>query len=154
MTKRSKKSSKQKGQFLHPQAASNEPEINPEATIGPEASMDATSTGLLSTDSTNAPVISKVQEVDEYSSSSAEMFERFLKGQMVLRPRSVFLILTLCWFGIISWLFLQDNQLDRLVSSGGMKWFGVKAGLYTVFYLIVAGIIWISSFLFRSNKGV
>jgi len=117
--------------------------------------MESTVPRWMGPESTNAPALSEEEEYEEetYARDGVQLLERFLRGRMILRPRSVFLALTICWFGIVSWLFVRDNELGRLIDPSGMRWFWSKAGIYSVFYLLAGGIIGISSLFGRRKKG-
>lgn len=129
-------------------SASNISEINPDVTVGPEASLESTRQDWMGPESTSAPAIGEDEE-REYVSDGFGFLDKFLQGRVSLNSRSVFLLVTLGWFGFISWLYTKDNDLGRLDSLDGIKWFGVKAVLYTGFYVLVAIILRIFS---RSNS--
>lgn len=127
------------------QLASSLPEINPdEATLGPESSLESTGDYWIGRDTTNAPQVGKEEEKPApYARGSWELLDKFLHGEIRIPPKTIWLILTLLWFGFISWLYLQDNQANRISNISGVKWFCVKAAIYSGFYIIVSGIIYL-----------
>lgn len=131
--------------------ATNEPDIHPDATLGPEASSESTMARWMGPESTTAPLASQPSPEPLAAASGVGLLERFLGGRLALRPRSVFLVLTIGWFAIVSWLFVKDNELGRLTDEGGLRWFGVKALIYSGFYLLVALVVGIAS-RFRRNE--
>jgi len=138
MAKRSRK----RPQLYNEAIASSEPDVHPEATLDPEASLDRTLAGLQSTESTNAPEIGKVDVEDlKYAAGGTQLLEKFLHGRIPLRARTILFLLTLGWFGFISWLFLQDNEAGKLDAVSGMEWFWVKAGIYSAFFTVVALVV-------------
>ena len=138
MAKRSRK----RPQLYKETIASSEPDVHPEATLDPEASLDRTLAGLQSTESTNAPEIGKADEEDlKFAAGGAQLLDKFLHGRIPMRARTVLFLLSLGWFGFISWLFLQDNEAGKLDAVSGMKWFWVKAGIYSAFSTVVAVVV-------------
>lgn len=139
MAKRSRKRSQSYKETI----ASSEPEVHPEATLDPEASFDRTLAGFQSiTESTNAPEIGKADEEDlKFAEGGAQLLDKFFHGRIPLRSRTVLFLLSLGWFGFISWLFLQDNEAGKLDAVSGMTWFWVKAGIYSAFSTVVALVV-------------
>lgn len=151
MTRR-RRSRKSKLAVAPPSSASSEPEVHPNATLGPDASLESSQAQWLGSDSTNAPLLGEEQEDQIYASGGFEFLERFLRGRVGLQPRSVFLIITIAWFVFISWLYVRDNELARLDTIDGMKWFGVKIAIYSVIYFVVAIIVLLSSQIGRPSR--
>jgi len=138
------KKARRKGPQKQNQLATSLPDIHPEATLGPESSLEATDDYWIGRDTTSAPQVGEEEEPEsEYAKGSAELIDKFLHGKVHVTPKTVWLILTLLWFGIISWLYLQDNQLNRISDITGLMWFGVKAGLYTGGYVLLSIVIYL-----------
>lgn len=132
------------------QLATSMPEVPPDATLGPESSLESTGDYWIGRETTNAPQVGEEEEkAAPYAKGSAELFDKFLHGGIRFRPKTIWLMLTLLWFGFISWLYLQDNQTNRISDINGIKWFAVKAGLYTALYIIVSAVIY---FIARIRK--
>jgi hypothetical protein len=122
--------------------ASSEPDIHSDATLGPDASLDSTVSRWLGPESTSAPEVGQADtEPVAFAKGSAELLDKFLHGWIPLPSQPVILILTIAWFAFTSWLYLQDNQAGRLGDAAGLSWFVVKAGLYSVLFLLVAVVI-------------
>jgi hypothetical protein len=113
------------------EVVTNEPGFHPDATLGPDASLDSTALTWRERESTNAPTVGEEEPQGPYASGYPELLEKFLQHRVPLSGRTVAVVIILAWFAFISWLFLQDNQAGSLATSEGLKWFAVKAGLYT-----------------------
>lgn len=147
MTRRSRK----KRPFV--EVVTNEPDFHPDATLGPDASLDSTALAWRERESTNAPVVGEEEPEGSYASGYPELVEKFLKHRVPLSGRLVSVVIILAWFAFISWLFVQDNQAGSLSTSDGLEWFAVKAGLYSGL-TVVCGIIMAVALKFTSTKAV
>lgn len=125
MSKRSRK------RRLTSEVVTNELEYHPDATLGPDASLDSTALDWRERESTNAPTVGEEEPEGPYASSYPELVEKLLQQRVLLSGRTVVVVIILAWFAFISWLFLQDNQAGSLATLNGLKWFAVKAALYT-----------------------
>ena len=130
------------------EVASSDPEFHPDATLGPGASLDATRAGWKDRESTNAPVVGEEEPAPGYAQGYPELIDRLLRDKIPFRSRFVYLVLVLAWFGVVSWLFVQDNQAGLLKTIEGVVWFGWKALALTavaaVAALIVGLIFWLT----------
>ncbi|MDQ3565233.1 MAG: hypothetical protein M3436_14205 [Pseudomonadota bacterium] len=106
------------------EVASSDPEINPDATLGPGASLDGTREAWKDRESTNAPVVGEEEPSPVYAQGYPELIDRLLRDQIPFRSRFVYLVLVLGWFAVVSWLFVQDNQAGLLRTTEGIVWFG------------------------------
>ena len=113
------------------EVVTNEPEVHPDATLGPDASLDATALSWRDRESTNAPTVGEEEPPPTYASGYPELLEKLLRHRGLLSGRTVVVLIILAWFAFVSWLFLQDNQAGSLATSDGLRWFAVKVGLYT-----------------------
>jgi hypothetical protein len=120
--------------------ASSDPAISPEATLGPEATLEATGARWKDTDSTNAPIVGEEEASDVYARSYPALLERLLQDKLPIRLRTVFMVLVVAWFGFVSWLFIQDNSSGALANWPGLRWFSAKVGFYSLF-LVAAGVV-------------
>lgn len=139
------KKTRRKTPVKQTQLATSLPSIHPDATLGPESALEATGDYWVGRETTSAPNVGekdKDETQGEFAKGSAELFDKFLHGKVNITPKTVWLILTILWFGFISWLYLQDNQLNRISDISGLKWFGVKSGFYTAAYLLVSAAIY------------
>jgi len=134
------------------QTASLKPEISPDATMNPGLAFESTSERWMGKESTSVPEIGEPDCNSSYAEGSAELFDKFLQGRMPLVPRAVFLIITLAWFIFISFLFMKDNELGRLDTLEGLKWFATKMGAYSILYLLIGIVIFLTSKSFNPRK--
>lgn len=130
------------------EVASSEPELNPDATLGPGASQDGTRTSWKEKDSTNAPMVGEEEPQPVYAQGYPELIDKLLRDKIPFQSRLVYIILILGWFGVGSWLLIQDNQAGLLTTSTGMIWFGWKILVFTslagVAALLVVLLFWIT----------
>lgn len=139
---------RQQSRRRRPEVASSELHVHPDATVGPDASLDGTAAGWRERDSTNAPEIGEEEESGNYASGYPALIEKFLHDRLPLRLRTVLVGLLVTWFVFVSWLFVQDNSTGALDEWGGLKWFAVKVVFYSLFFVVfvafVAIVLWIS----------
>jgi hypothetical protein len=132
---------------LHPAsevASSDPPPINPNATLGPEASQDITGAGWKDRDSTNAPRVGQAEEPIETVASTAGLVDKILAGRIKFDLRIMLAALVLAWFIFLSWLFVQDNAAHDLSALPGLIWFLAKAAFYTgIFSFAVLVLRWV-----------
>lgn len=151
MAKTSRSYNKKKALNIAETTAMSKILISPDATLGPESSYESTQVQWMGPDSTSAPSIEEESE-PEYASGGFELLDKFLQGRINLPTRSVFIILTLAWFGFLSFLFVRDSELGRLETIDGIKWLGIKVAIYTVFYILVTIVVIISNRVFSKPK--
>lgn len=147
MAKRSRK------RRFAPKIASSEPEFHPDATLGPDASLESTVQAWRERESTNAPIVGEEEPEQSYAAGYPALVEKLLQAKVPLSGRTILVLLILGWFAFISWLFLQDNQAGMLATINGLKWFGVKASLYSAIAVICAGIIFLVLKLTSTKQG-
>lgn len=136
-----------------PETASSEPGIHPNATVGPDASLDATFAIWKDKESTNAPQVGEEEHQLQYASGYPELFEKLLHEKIPLRGKTISFVIILAWFCFISWLFLQDNEAGKLGNIEGLKWFSIKASFYTALFVIASCLIGFVSWLTcKTNK--
>ena len=152
MGKRSRRQGRLQALALAGQTASMKPEISPDVTLGPEDSLASTREQWMGSDSTSVPDIGEPDHEASYARGGAQFIEKLLQGRMPLVPRAVFLLITLAWFVFVSFLFTKDNELGRLDTAKGMKWFGFKIGAYSLMYILVGLVVLILSRAFRPSK--
>lgn len=131
------------------EVASSDPEFNPDATLGPGASLNATRAVWKDRESTNAPVVGEEEPAPGFAQGYPELIDRLLRDKIPFRSRFVYLVLILAWFGVVSWLFVQDNQAGLLKTLEGVIWFGWKTLAFTGFAvvaaIVVAILFWLTS---------
>jgi hypothetical protein len=118
-----------------------EPEWHPEATLDPDSSREKTLADRYSSESTNAPEIGEPEEEPAFAAGGAQLLDKFLHGRVPIHSKTVLFLLVLGWFSFISWMFLQDNDAGKLDALDGMKWFWIKAGIYSIFATIVGLVV-------------
>ncbi len=59
----------------------------------------------------------------------------FVTGARRIRSEPIEVVIAVTWLVIISWLFIRDNELDRLGTWSGIGWLGLKIVLYSVVYI-------------------
>lgn len=122
--------------------ASSGPDIHPDATLDPMTHDEETLPSWQSPKSTNAPEVGEPEdEESHFASGIVELIDKFLHGRVPIKTRTVLFLVAVGWFAFISWLFLQDNQVGKLDTIEGMKWFWCKSGIYSLFVFIVGLII-------------
>lgn len=136
------------------EVVTNEPEFHPDATLGPDASLDSTVLAWRERESTNAPTVGEEEPEGPYARGYPELVDKLLQHRVPLSGRTVAVVIILAWFAFVSWLFLQDNQAGSLATSDGLKWFGVKAGLYTGLTVTCSVIVAVALKLTGSSKKV
>jgi hypothetical protein len=127
-----------KRKLPRPEMASSDPIIHPDATLGPDASFEATGVLWEDRDSTNAPTVGEEEEKSDYASGYPALIEKLLHDKLPLRVPTVLVALLLVWFVFVSWLFVQDNSSGALAWWDGLKWFAAKVGFYSLFLVAVA----------------
>jgi hypothetical protein len=152
VTKRSGRRARARALEIAESTAALKPEVSPDATLGPEASFEITRFQWMGPESTTAPAIGEEDREPEYAAGGYELFDKFLQGRLPLLPQALLLIITVIWFAFISFLFIKDNELGRLDTIDGMKWFGTKVIVYSIPYVIVAFLIWIASKPLRKGR--
>jgi len=120
--------------------ATNEPDATLNGTFDQDSFL-GTAQDWMGPDATNATYAEEDETEQPYAAGAWPLLDKFLHGRVILNPKSVFLLLTIAWFGFISWLFKTDNELGRFDVTGGMLWFWGKAGIYTIFYVVVTVIV-------------
>lgn len=105
--------------------------IHPDATISPSASFDQpTSIQWLTADSTNAPKIGETsKDTDLYAGSYAALIDKHIFSK---QP-----ILLIIIFGIIGWLFIQDNAAGNLKDWNGILWAITKASILLAVFIVM-----------------
>lgn len=122
-------------------SASSQPQNIPDRTLGPYTFRENTLTESMGQSATDAPIPGRPDSGEPLASGSAALIDKFLQNRLRPEPRSLTLLLVLGWFLFISWLFVQDNKAGQLDDFAGIKWFGAKAGLYTILAILSAALI-------------
>jgi hypothetical protein len=120
--------------------------LNPNETLGPFQTRITTTQTWMGPDSTNAPKIGETDQEDNNQTEWPGLAERFLKGQINISRQAIFILVTLLWFGALSWLYINDNNIGRLNDAEGIKWFFIKSSFYSIIYILALIMIFISSF--------
>ncbi len=122
--------------------ASSEGAIHPNATLGPDSSLNQPSTVYwIEGDSTNAPEIGKESESKEsYAQSQWALVDKHVFGKKIL-PFTLVVIL-------IGWILIQDNGAGKLTNWSGMFWTVQKCGVIIGLFLIILFIQWIYQKIF------
>jgi hypothetical protein len=136
------------------EVVSSDPEVHPDATMGPDASLDTTGMTWRDRESTSAPVVGEDEAPASYARNYPELVEKFLHNRVPLSGRTAAILIVLGWFAFISWLFLQDNQAGSLATTDGLKWFRVKAGLYSAIVAACGVVMALVLYLGRPPKAV
>lgn len=117
-----------------PETTSTEVSIHPNATLGPDASLEQPSTGeWVAQDSTSAPEIGKESEATEsYAGSEWALVDKYIFGGKLI-PFALVVI-------VIGWIIIQDNGAGELTDWNAIWWTiqkcSVVMGLYGVILLI------------------
>jgi hypothetical protein len=91
-------------------------------------------------DATNVEDI-EYSESSDYVATGPALLDKFLHGRIPLPKGPVIVLLVIGWFGFLSWLFLQENAAGRIEDWAGLGQLGIKAGIYTVYALLVIVIV-------------
>ncbi len=105
--------------------------INTDATMSPSTSFDQpTSNQWLNSDSTNAPKIGEISKDGEpYAESYAALLDKHILSKQPL--------LLMIIFGIIGWLFIQDNAAGNLKDWNGIGWTIIKALILLIIFFAI-----------------
>ena len=103
-------------------------------------------------DSTIAPRINDTDQEGNYPNQWPGFAEKFLRGQIIISRQAIFFFLTLLFFGVLSWLYIQDNQIGRLDEPAGIKWFFIKSSFYFIINFFASIVIFISSIKWKRGK--
>jgi len=105
--------------------------INTDATMSPSASFDQpTNNQWFNTDSTNAPKIGEMsKDAEPYAGSYAALIDKHILSKQPL--------LLIIIFGIIGWLFIQDNAAGNLKDWNGILWAIIKASILLTIFMVM-----------------
>ena len=105
--------------------------INTDATMSPSTSFDQpTNNQWLNDDSTNAPKIGEIsKDAEPYAESYAELLDKHILSKQPL--------LLMIMFGIIGWLFIQDNAAGNLKDWTGIGWAIIKALILLIIFMVM-----------------
>lgn len=131
---------------------SSEPGSHPDATIGPDASVESTLAIWKDKESTNAPPVGEEEPDSQPASGYPALIEKLLHNKIPLKGRTVVLIAILVWFIFVSWLFIQDNEAGKLIDCKGLWWFCIKTSLYTALLFVASALIGLTSLITNRFK--
>ena len=134
---------------IRPEPVSSEPVFHPDATVGPDASLESILSIWTDKESTNAPQVGEEEPESKYASGYPELLEKLLHDKIPLRGKTVSFLIIIAWFGFISWLFIQDNSAGKLADLKGLKWFSIKALFYSALYILASIVIGLISWITR-----
>ena len=110
-----------------PPAISNLPALRGEAGTSDATSGSPSEAGWLGSHLTNAPVIGEPEKEEPYATTGPALLEKFLRGGIRPRYKSLAVALPIIWFIAVVWVFAQDNAAGSLRDLAGLGWLGVKA---------------------------
>jgi len=141
--------------FMAGNFADSDPEASRlDVTLSPLQPNLTTTQTWMGPNSTVAPKIGEADQEDKYSPKEWPSFvEKLLKGQIDINLRSIISLVTLIWFGVLSWLFIKDNDIGRLNVAEGIKWFFVKSSFYSILFTIAMIMIIVLYFRKKPKKG-
>lgn len=123
-----------------------------ESTTDPLSADDDAEQNWLGTDSTSTSSdFDEEKTTRKPAGSWPELTDSILRGQTIITTRSVFYFIVLGWLAVASWLYIQDNQMDRLQTEDGILQFFLKFGYFSVIFLAALFLILISSVLGRKK---
>lgn len=122
------------------EVASSELEIYPNATLGPDASLENSTTGYWTNrDSTSAPSVGEEEEIREpYAKSYSELFDKYVMTHFGREYIPLLIVMA-----VIGYTFIQDNGVGKLSNWDDIKWFILKSGVILGIGILILGIQWI-----------
>ncbi len=126
-------------------------DVDIESTTDPFYEGETVGQRWMNSDQTATSNLDVEEEVGSSPKSWPEFADRVVQGKITIPTRTVFYIMTLGWFAVASWLYVQDNQLERLQTGGGINQFFLKFGYYSAMYVVAVIIIAISS-VFKAKQ--
>lgn len=138
MGKKKKKKVPQKQIVGYLEKIVSEPQVHPEATLSPGASIErATTIEVLQRDSTAAPSIGEEEEEREpYVESYPALIEKYVLSRKFIS----FPVILFVWCIAASFIFIQDNRAGLLVNKEAIFWALTKCTVLFVFFLLIWGI--------------
>ena len=145
MGKRKRKKIPQKEIVGYVEPTESDPQIHPDATLSPTASLeDATTIALLRRDSTTAPAIGE-EEDKEYAGTMAGLLDKYFLSRKYI-PFSIILVTCAIVSGV---LFIQDNNAGLLTDVNALIWTIKKCafffGLVIVFWICLSIVRWLNN---------
>lgn len=90
-------------------------------------------------------VASSKEKITPPGKTWPDIFDDIIQGSTRIRTIRLLILLPIVWVVLEAWLFIQDNAANRLLDWQGIKWFGAKFLVTTVFLFIVSILIVIIS---------
>ena len=122
----------------HPReiVTSSEPDIHPNATVGPEASLGrATGSAWIHRDTTSAPEIGEEERSGTgYAQSASALIDKYVLSRD-------FVPFALVAVGI-GWIFLQDNGSGLLKTWQDLLWTLQKCGVLLAIFIVILFLQW------------
>ena len=146
MSKKKRKKFPQKEILGYVEPTDSEPQVHPDATLSPSASIEnATSIDLLQKDSTSAPVIGEEEAKEDYVGSWPGLADKYLLSKKSV-PFSIILIICALVSGF---LFIQDNGAGLLKDFNAVTWTIMKSLIFFLlilaFWVALSVVTWIKS---------
>lgn len=117
--------------------ASSESDIHPNATLGPDASLESPTTKMWTTkDSTSAPEIGEKEIQEPYAKSHSELIDKYVMSRF--DRKSIFFLIAIL---VIGYIFTQDNGAGKLSNWNDIRWFLLKSGIFLVLVLVLVLLI-------------
>jgi hypothetical protein len=105
---------------------------------------------LLTSDATGDQALTG--ESTAFSDTHVSLIDRAGRGQLGWKPKFIFLLAVLLWFGVGSYILLQDNAAGKLETLHGFQHFGLKMGGYGLFGLIALAVAFLGAKFFDSRS--
>ena len=122
-----KKQRKLRRQAIEAEETKSLPEINPDATLTPEASLDLGTSGMWQReDLTNVPSIGEREDDDNgYAETPSAIFDKYI-GRLIPRERLFPFLLAFLLVVVAGWIFIQDNSAGMLKDFPSIGWTSLK----------------------------
>ncbi len=144
MSKKKKKKIPQKQIVSYAEPTESEPQIHPDATLSPSASVESpTANTILQRDSTSAPIIGEDEGKYKYAKSLAGLADKHLFSKKSISFSIILIIVAI----VSGFIFLQDNNAGLLIDTKTIFWTIKKCCIFFFlifgFWIIYSVALWI-----------
>ncbi len=145
MTKRSRRRFSPKQQQTGMPSYNDYEDVNAAtgATVAAMKPQNRNTTGDIEESHLPSNHIGETSQVDSLVGSTVfDLFQRAVRGNFVIEPKSLFFPMFLGWIFLVVLLFVQDNSFGRLEDIAGIQWFvQAKFVSISIFGLFVTSIL-------------
>ena len=134
--------------------ASNVNDSPPNITLNPSSYNLPLLYDFYSKGSSNKIIREKYRdETSNPVTATAGLIERILKGEIPIRLPLLWIVLIFSWLFFMSWLFIHDNDINKVESLMDLKGYGIKVFIYSIGLIVIGTILSILACMAnKSNK--